>query len=89
MRSVYEQRVLSAREIERTLMQGNARLCSSLFGRVCKLLWPVKTAEGLAAAIGCSIRAAAYEISGEREPSPRALTYVMGELVADYWRNQS
>lgn len=70
----------SARAIERTLMQGTARLCSSPFGRACKGLWPHKTAEQLAAAVGCSVRAASYELSGEREPSGRSIAAVVAEI---------
>lgn len=76
MRSVYEERRAEASAIERTLVQGAARVWSPVFGRVCKVIWPVKTAENLAARAGCSVRAAAYEIAGEREPSARSLTAV-------------
>lgn len=81
MRSTYEDRVAEAREIECTLVQGTARLCSRKFGRVCKALWPVKTAEYLAAAVGCAVRTAAYEIAGEREPSARSLLAVCNEIM--------
>ena len=64
MRSTYEERVAEARGIERTIVQGAARLCSgSAFGRACKGLWPFKTAEELASRVGCAVRTAAYEIS--------------------------
>ena len=81
MRSNYEERVAESRAIERTIVQGNARLCSSIFGRVCKAIWPVKTAEQLAAAVGCSVRAAAYEISGEREPSARSIAVIVVKIT--------
>ena len=81
MRSVYEERVAQATQIERTLVQGNARLCSGNFGRVCKALWPFKTAEELASRAGCSVRAAAYEISGEREASARSISVVIVEML--------
>jgi hypothetical protein len=81
MRSVYEGAVAEARAIERTIVQGDARLCSSIFGRVCKAIWPVKTAEQLAAAVGCSVRAAAYEISGEREPSARSIAVIVVKIT--------
>lgn len=44
----------------------------SPFGLACKAVWPHKTAEKLAAASGQSVRACAYEIAGEREPSGRS-----------------
>jgi hypothetical protein len=81
MRTVYEERVAEATAIQRTIVQGNARLCSSIFGRVCKAIWPVKTAEQLAAAVGCSVRAAAYEISGEREPSARSIAVIVVKIT--------
>ncbi len=77
MRSIYEDRVAEAREIQRTLVQGTARLCSSPFGSVCKALWPIKTAEELAMRVGCAVRTAAYEISGEREPSARSVSVIV------------
>jgi hypothetical protein len=84
MRSVYEDRIAEASEIERTIVQGNARICSPIFGKVCKVIWPVKTAEELAALVGCSVRAAAYEISGERHPSAQSLLVVMSMMVPNY-----
>lgn len=81
MRSNYEERVAESRQIERRLVQGNAALCSSIFGRVCKAIWPTKTAEKLAAAIGCSVRAAAYQISGEHFPSAEAIHACNTEML--------
>jgi hypothetical protein len=81
MRSVYEERVGEARKIERTLVRGDARLCSPFFGRVCKAIWPIKTAESLAGKVGCAVRTAAYEISGEREASGRSLSVVIEILT--------
>jgi hypothetical protein len=81
MRSVYETRSREQTEIERKILQGDARYCSPIFGRVCRTIWPVKTAEHLAAAIGCSVRAAAYQISGESEPSARAVAAVIIEIT--------
>lgn len=86
MRSVYEQRVAEATEIQRTIEQGVARLCSPNFGVVCKALWPIKTAEELASRVGCSIRAAAYEISGERDPSAQSVLVVFEQIVPRHRR---
>jgi len=84
MRSVYEERISEARETERALMQGAARLCNPVFGRVCKAIWPIKTAENLAGEVGCSVRAAAYEISGERHPSAQSILVVIQAIVPRY-----
>ncbi len=54
---------------------------SSPFGRVCKALWPIKTAEELAVRVGCAVRTAAYEISGEREPSARSVAVIVDEIT--------
>lgn len=77
MHGTLQRRVDQARAIERAIVQGDARLCSPIFGRVCKIIWPLKTAEQLAAAAGCAVRTAAYEISGERDPSAQSLLAVM------------
>lgn len=81
MRTVYERELANAREIERTLVQGTARLCSSNFGKAWKGIFKHKAAEELAAATGCSVRAAAYELSGEREPSARSLAALINECT--------
>lgn len=81
MTGVLVERVEDQRRIERAIVQGSARMCSSNFGKVCKALWPLKTAEHLASIIGCSIRAAAYEISGEREPSALSILAVMDAIT--------
>lgn len=84
MRSVYEQRVAEARETERTIAQGNARLCSPKFGIAWKALYPFKSAEELAARVGCSVRAAAYEISGERHPCAQSIQALINEVTPRY-----
>lgn len=81
MRTVYEERIAEATKTERAIVQGDARLCSSIFGRVCKAIWPVKTSEQLASRVGCAVRTAAYEISGEREPSARSIAVVVVEMT--------
>lgn len=86
MRSVYEQRVAEQIEIRRTIEQSPARTCGpNYFGRVCKVLWPLKTAEELAAKVGCSVRTAEYEVSGERPPSGQSLLVVMA-MITPPWK---
>lgn len=82
MRTVYEARSGDQIEIQRTIVQGDARLCSSNFGKHCKVEWPTKTAEHLALAIGCSVRAAAYELSGERPPSDKSMLVLINKIFA-------
>lgn len=82
MPSVYEEKLARASKNARTIVQGDARVCSALiFGKVCKAIWPFKTAEELASRVGCSVRAAAYEISGEREPSVHSLQAVINAMI--------
>jgi hypothetical protein len=81
MSGVLRREIEKTREIERRIVQGDARICRPAFGVVCKALWPFKTAEELAARVGCAVRTAAYEISGEREPSAQSLLAVMTEIT--------
>ena len=81
MSGVLRREIDKAREIERRIVHGDARMCRPAFGAVCKALWPFKTAEELAARVGCSVRAAAYEISGERDPSAQSLMVIMNEIT--------
>lgn len=85
MRSPYEANVAEATKIQRTLVQGDARLCRNSFGTAWKSLHPYKAAEELAARIGCSVRAAAYEISGEREPSALSIEALVAACL-EPWR---
>jgi hypothetical protein len=82
MRTPYEDRLAEATISQRKLLQGAATLCSvTNFSKCCRALWPYKTAEHLAAAAGCSIRAAAYQISGEQEPSLRSAQAVFNKML--------
>ena len=81
MHGTLQRRIEEARKIERAIVQGDARLCSQVFGKVCKAIWPIKTAEQLAALTGCAVRTAAYEISGEREPSALSILVVIDAMV--------
>ena len=84
MRTVYEQRVSDATEIKRAIVQGDARLCRPIFGDVCKTIWPGKTAEKLAAIVGCGVRTIGYELSGERDPSAQSIQAVINAIVPKF-----
>jgi hypothetical protein len=73
MHGTWQKRRDEQTNIQRNIMQGTATLCSSPFGRACKGVWPVKTAEELASRAGCSVRAAAYQLSGEHDPSVQSM----------------
>ncbi len=81
MSGVLRRQIEKAREIERRIVQGDARICRPAFGAVCKALWPFKTAEELAFRAGCCVRTAGYEISGERDPSAQSIQAVINEIV--------
>jgi hypothetical protein len=81
MHGTLQRGVERQRKIERAIVQGTARLCNPAFGRACKGVWPTKTAETLAALVGCAVRTAAYEISGEREPSARSIAVLINEVT--------
>ncbi len=82
MQSTYEARSGEQTKIQRTIVQGDARLCTSQFGKHCRVIWPSKTAEQLALAVGCSVRAAQYELSGERPPSDKSMLVVINKIFA-------
>jgi hypothetical protein len=73
MHGTLQRRVERQRKIERNIVQGTATICRPAFGAACKGIWPEFTAENLAALAGCSVRSAAYQISGEQEPTARAI----------------
>jgi hypothetical protein len=77
MHGTLRSRVAEAREIERNILQGTATICRPAFGAACKGIWPEYTAESLAALAGCSVRSAAYQISGEQDPSARTIQAII------------
>lgn len=84
MRSPYETRIAESTEIERKILRGDASFCRSKFGVAWTALYPIKSAEELAARVGCAVRTAAYEISGEHRPSAQSLLALMIEITPDW-----
>ena len=81
MRSVYEARVIDARQTERRIRQGTDKIVSAgNFGRVAKVLWPFKTAAHLAAIADRDERTAARWLSGEFEPPYVIVEATMREI---------
>ena len=69
MRAVYEERVAEARKIEGQLLSGRDILVPpTLFGPVCRLIWPEKAAANLAAISGKDERTAKRWLSSEYDP---------------------
>lgn len=81
MRSAYEERRAEAAEIDSNLLQGTARICSSPFGAAWKGIFPIKSAEELAARTGHSVRTAAYQLSGEHPPSDLSILALIQTVV--------
>jgi hypothetical protein len=84
MRTHYEEEISTATKIQRTLVQGDAQMCVAYFGRAWKGMFPSKPAEELAARVGCTIRTAQYELSGERHPSAQSVKALV-DLVVPRW----
>jgi hypothetical protein len=80
MHSIYEDRLAEASSIQRNIVQGAATICSPNFAKVCKAIWPHKTAEELAAITGCSVRTASYEISEDR-PSAQSVAAIVAAIT--------
>lgn len=69
MHGTLPRRVEDARAIERQICQGTDKIVSAgQFGRIAKVLWPVKTAAQLASIAQRDERTAARWLSGEFEP---------------------
>jgi hypothetical protein len=81
MRSNYERQIATATEIQRNILQGSAKICSPYFGKFCKAVRDFKTAEWLAEKTNCSVRTAAYQISGEHLPSPESIALMVNIMV--------
>ena len=85
MRSVYEQRVAEAREIEGRIASGRDNLVTNYkFGAVCKLLWPFKTAAELAVIGKVDERTAKRWLAGEYEPPRVVLRAVINKMFHAY-----
>jgi hypothetical protein len=82
MSTVYAERVDEAREIERKLSRGAAKLCGPSKFSICwKALFPQNAAAELAARVGCSMRTAEYELSGQQQPSAQSVLALNKEVV--------
>lgn len=71
----------SSRKTNRTPVQATAQSCGGDFAKACRGLQPTKTAAWLAAGAGCGLRTAEYILSGEREPTKRAIAFVISKIL--------
>ena len=81
MASVSSTARVRATETARTLVQRDEQSFGSIFADVARLLWPSKTAAHLAAAVGCSERAAEFYLAGQRDWSGDALAAIVAEIM--------
>jgi hypothetical protein len=52
-----------------------------VLSNVARMLWPSKTAAHIAAAVGCTVRAAEMYLAGDREWSGDALAAIVSEIL--------
>jgi hypothetical protein len=81
MRSVYEEHVAHASEIERQIRRGTDKIVGRKFGPVAKVLWPFKTAAHLATVGAVSQRQAERILAGEFEPNAAMVAAVIVEMT--------
>lgn len=81
MRTVYEEQLGNASEVERQIRQGTDKIVSRKFGAVAKVLWPFKTAAQLAVIAKTNERTAARWLSGEFEPPGIVIAAVIVEIT--------
>ena len=72
---------LQGRETVRTPDRQDEQLFGACLADVARTLWPSKTAAHIAAAAGCSERAAEFYLAGEREWSGDALAAIVSEIL--------
>jgi hypothetical protein len=79
MRSVYEQRVAEAIEIEGRIRSGHDKIVKTKFGAVARICWPEKTAAHIAAIAGRDERTAKRWLADEFEPPLSVILAVIQE----------
>jgi hypothetical protein len=82
MRSIYEAKVTEARESERRIRRGADKIVGiTQFGKVAKVLWPLKTAAHLASIAKKDPRTAERWLSGEFEPPGVVIAAIVIEIT--------
>jgi hypothetical protein len=86
MHGVFTKRVEEARAIERKLVRGTATICGPSKFSICwKALYPTNSAAELASQVGCSMRTAEYELSGQQQPSAQSIRALV-DLCVPPWK---
>lgn len=81
MRALVHSGTAKARKIARSDVQDDEQSFGATIADVARLLWPTKTAAHLAAAAGCSERAAEFYLAGDRDWSGDALAVIVSEIL--------
>ena len=68
-------------ETSRTVIREAEQSFGSIFADIARMLWPTKTAANVAAAVGCSERAAEFYLAGGREWSGDAIAVLVAEVL--------
>lgn len=68
MRSLYEQKIAEAKEIDGRLSSGQGKIVRPLFGPVAKAVWPFNTDAEIATIADCDVRTARRYLRGENDP---------------------
>lgn len=80
MRTQWGNSVQIEKEIDGQFRPGTDKIVSRKFGKVAKLLWPVKTAAHIAAIAKTNERTAARWLSGEFDPPLTVVVATMKEI---------
>jgi len=81
MRSLYEEKLANAREIEGQIRDQGGKIVTRKFGGVARYLWPHKTAAHLAAIANSNERTAKRWLAGEFEPPGVVLAAILVEIT--------
>lgn len=81
MHGTLQGRVDKSVKIDRTAVRQDEQLFGSTLADIAKTLWPHKTAAQIAAAVGCSERAAEFYLAGDRDWSGDAIAAIVSEIL--------
>lgn len=81
MRAVFRAEVADATKTVRTDDRETEQLFGSTLADIAKTLWPQNTAPSIAAAAGCSVRAAEFYLAGDRDWSGDAIAAIVTEIL--------
>ncbi len=81
MRAVSRELSTAGSEIARTDDRQTEQLFGSTMADIARTLWPENTAPSIAAAAGCSVRAAEFYLAGDRDWSGDALAAIVSEIL--------